>query len=109
MGVVSGDCCGMARYQTVMSIGEPGGGTKQLLTPSLLRRHLPCGGRHRALRHQHRQHLVRVSPDISTLPQYLHNIYTISTLYLFIRELRAPMVTNMRGIAPKQPEDVKLL
>ena len=22
MGVVSGDCCGMARYQTVMSIGN---------------------------------------------------------------------------------------
>ena len=22
MGVVSGDCCGMARYQTVMSIGK---------------------------------------------------------------------------------------
>ena len=106
MGVVSGDCCGMARYQTVMSIGEPRTGTKQLLTPSLLRRHLPCGGRHRALRHQHRQHLVRVSPQIYL---HFHNIYTISTWCLIIRELRAPMVTNMRGIAPKQPEDVKLL
>merc|ERR1712165_589198 len=48
MGVVSGDCCGMARYQTVMNIGNT-----------------------------------------------------------WSAELRAPMVTNMRGIAPKQPEDVK--
>ena len=34
MGVVSGDCCGMARYQTVMSIGEPGTGTSSCSHPA---------------------------------------------------------------------------
>ena len=30
-------------------------------------------------------------------------------LIIMSREMRAPMVANMRGIAPKQPEDVRFL
>lgn len=64
MGLVSGDCCGMARYQTVMSIG-----------------------------------IFLVVADTA--------LFVINIGNTWSAELRAPMVANMRTIAPKQQADVK--
>jgi len=62
--VVSGDCCGMARYQTVMSIG-----------------------------------IFLIVADTA--------LFIINIGNTWSAELRAPMVANMRGIAPKQEADVR--
>ena len=79
MGVVSGDCCGMARYQTVMSIGEPGTGPK-LLTATLLQASSWWWPTPRSSSSTSATPGPRESADISTL--YLHCIYTVSTLHL---------------------------
>merc|ERR1712141_51885 len=64
MGVISGDCCGMVRYQTVMAIG-----------------------------------IVLIVADSALFMINIGNTWST--------DLRAPMVQQMRDIAPSSPDFVK--
>ena len=116
MGVMGGNCCGLARYQTVITLGELHLNTDDKLNLKFnglfaffihffFFRNWFDRGRCSTFHDKHRQHMDPVSDEQIKILEYTLILNRIKTwISSNARELRAPMVQSMRAIGPRDPD-----